>query len=266
MKTQIIIQVLQKCVEFFSLKEIFNIISLNKYFRDHFKDNQVAFWLGINYLSSLTQETVGKLLTLVQDATTINKLKDLFYYFTGIKINSVIEIPSICKYSKNLIQNPCRSSSFIGWVKKNGSNGWFINDNFSFKNNKSSFVSHNYLWASLSTRVDLPLVGVRRKVIAGCPVYLKSKFSGEAKIRLSVIDTDGKKRLVEDMAAWDLNRPSEVKIDSWKLLSLSLDVDDNDVKAKIKISARSENSSGDYRGPCFGYCYARIISLDTRFQ
>lgn len=250
MKPNLALVAFQKCAEFLTLKEIFNILCLNKYFYNHFKNNQVTFCIGINQLSAFIKEKVNP-----------DNFKQVFYENTGLQITSALEIPNICRFSKNLISNPCGKYNFDGWKRKDGGNGWAIENFLTFQDNLTCFVS-SFEWGFLSTSIDLPELGIKRKIIIGSPVCRRLDCGGQAKLELSITNKHGGKKYAERVIVPKLKETKAFR-GNWELLSLSMDIDDYDIKADIKFLAKDENFWAGHYGPRFGYCYARILALDN---
>jgi hypothetical protein len=250
MRINLVVTVLQKCVEFLTLKEIFQLIRLNRYFYKNFKNNQVNYCIGLNTLSTLTQIKINS-----------DNFKQVFYDYTGIQINSALDIPHICRFAKNLIPNPCGANNFRGWIRLDGGDGWAIQDYSTFQGNSHCFVS-SYQWGSLLMYINLPRREIRRKLIIGSPVCRTKDCVGKVKLRVLVTNQDGNKKLLQKIAAPKSGNSPSPFPDPWELLSLSLDLDDNDIKAKVKFSGKDDKYWAGNFGPRFGYCYARILAMD----
>ena len=183
----------------------------------------------------------------------------IFFEFLGVQINSVTEILNISKYAKNLIKNPSGSKGFEGWSRKNGGNGWVV-ENFCTYNNQKTVFACSYQWGKLFTVIDLPKLGKKRVLIVGSPVSRRSDCGGTAKLRVYVINNAGEKKVKENLIVPQLDPIDKTPI--WELLSISCEINDDDIQAKIIFSGKDENWWAGHYGPRFGYCFARIMTVD----
>jgi F-box associated region len=244
------LKIFQKSVEFMSLKEIFRLIYLNKYFYAHFRNNHVAFHIAIAVVYDFIQQKVS-----------LEDFEKVIYDYTNIEIKSVLDIHNICRFSRNLIQDPCGEYNFKGWKVTNGGNGWSADGIIKYNDRPVSFAA-SYELCKLSTSVDLPRVGVKRKLIVGSPVCRRFDCGGNASLKVSILDCQGKMRSLERKVTPTFDGGPEPR-GPWELLCLSFEVDDNDIRADIEFSGKDDKWWAGNYGPRFGYCYARIIALDT---
>ena len=106
------------------------LLSLNNFFHSHFQTPWFLTLIIFNFLSFVTNKPV-----------TFENINQLSQDFSGIRSNSILQITSFLRSTKNLIKNPCGALKFDHWSVIRGCNNWTIEDFQVYKSMKTIFVS-----------------------------------------------------------------------------------------------------------------------------
>ncbi|OMJ74911.1 hypothetical protein SteCoe_26049 [Stentor coeruleus] len=244
--------VLKRVSEFLSTKDIIDLLCLSKSCYEHLKHSEVCLYLLINFLSTLFQRKVT-LETYISD----------FEEYSGIKLSSVVEIPRIC-YSQNLIKNPNGGLGFNHWKKKDGGNGWCIEDSLTFNNSKTIFVG-SYGEGSLSVNIDLsPFTGPKlldrkAKLVVGSPVRRRWDCGNTVSLKVTIENSLNKHREREKTVVPKYFEEVEREFSCpWELLGINMELEESDIIANVCFHGKDEKWWAGNYGPRLGYCFARV--------
>ena len=233
---------LRKCTEFFTLNELWEIAYLNKFFYRHFMNIEVSSFVGLQLVEKHCHQTA-----------TQDNFKQIIHDLTGITIESISQIPAVFKYATNLIKNPYGKYGYDGWDKGNRGQGWNIESSLTYNNFPSCFAS-SYEWGSLSITIELPKYSSKRKLFVGSPVARRRDCGSTAKLEVQIKDSNEqmKKHNIEVI-------PNFHEGNKYELMSICIDLEEDDLLAKVIFSGKDHNWWSGYYGARFGYCFAKIL-------
>lgn len=249
--------ILKRVSEFLNVKEIINLLCLSKSCYEHFKYSEISLYILIDFLSTLLQRKVT-LETYIAD----------FEKYSGIKLTSIVEIPRIC-YSPNLIKNPNGNLGFEHWKKRDGGDGWCIENTLTFNNAKTIFVG-SYENSYLSVTIDLSpyttgakLYGKRAYLVVGSPVNRRWDCGNTVSLKVDIktkVDDHLEERISKNKTTVpkyfeELEREISCP---WELLRINMELNRDDAAAEICFYGKDEKWWAGNYGPRLGYCFARV--------
>ena len=246
MSKYFLVQVFQACAPFLTSSDLINIAYVCKHFYHHFKTEEIHFQI---YLSTLSD-------FLCQNLNSSN-FAYMMRKHTGITLENLSVIPSILKYARNKIGNPYGASGFACWNSKNdGGDGWTIDTSMTYKAYPSCYAS-SYQWGDLVFEFGLPKFVPNSTLFAGSPIARRDDCGGTASVEVKVTGKNGSIKSSVTVIGLFTKRSNGKS--PWRLLAACVDLDQNDIVARIKFSGKSQLWWEGFYGTKFGYCFARII-------
>lgn len=173
---------LRIAAQFLSAREACRPLLLNRFFFQH-------------YLNDTFKTTISELIaaSIPQDLVLLKELSfsQMLYLHPGFA---------------NLVQNPCGLQGFEHWTKRNGGDGWAIEDWPDYRGNKSAFVS-SYAWGTLAQTIHLRQpTSSKTLLIAGAVMCgrIDCGSVGEVRVNFSStqLSTDQVRTLEEGRLGW----------------------------------------------------------------
>ena len=238
--------IFKRSAEFLTASDLVSILSLNRFFHSHLLTPEFLASTIFQFLSFITNKSV-----------THKNIFQVFEEFSGIQLNSMMDILSCLRKSKNLIKNSCGASQFKHWTVQDDVHDWRIEDWQVYKSMKTVFVS-SCNWGSLIQNINLAGLikeGKSYVLVAGSPVSRRWDCGAIAEFYIKVTSKSGEAREVFS----EIKRLRFNKNDPWVIIKERVFIGIDDESVEIKFRGKDLNNWAFFFGARFGYCYAFLL-------
>ena len=240
--------VFRRSAEFLGPKESYKLLVLNKGISECVMSLEFKREISLLILSKILGKPI-----------TDQNFQEEFREFSGILVNNYSELYRCLANSFNRIKNPCGESEFEGWKKKDGGDGWVVEDWGTWGGRSTVFVS-SFGWCTLSQKVKIP-PGGHRRLLVGSPVARRVDCRAEARLVLKVFKHKNEAPKVVTSAIVPSGKETSEFIQEWNTLCIQEDIDSSVYEVEVEFHGKDLQFWKGWYGARFGFCFLRLFNL-----